>query len=1572
MDNLSTSPGSIEIKSSDKVTRSLKIKLSARELKAFVERIRDEACGDSKRALMNVSESERILQQAYEGRFLFELIQNVRDANKEAKILGAVFITLDNKALVVSNTGAPFSKRGIDSITTIGDSPKDSKEFIGFKGIGFKSVQEISDTPQIVTASGSIYFDRKLSRPFLIGKISKMKEIPLFFIPHFLPERLTINEVNTGIVTRIVLPLNKLASKELIQNSFNEIGIHQLLLLGCIKELNYVSGKYHAYFKIEEFPKTGKVNLETRSRNYQFKHFKPNYKIKIPDWIIDTLEEKEREIYEKNPYADISLLFDLDENGRLTPNDGANLFLFYPLETVSGFPFIIHSYFIVNPERKGLRDSKLNTFLLESIADYLTGEWLKQTSRMHRSLFLDYLAFKRNNSSKILNALYDRVALNLQDIACIYDGISGKILKPKQVIVAEGIDKGLFEDNLLKNKQIVYLKNNKTIRWLIDEIGVEFLAPETIRENLEAECFRQKRKKNLSFFDNLYRYLVEHDDLNLRGLNVLLTSNWKLLSDDDQVFYGMANQRNVKLPNSIQKKIHFIHPGIIISEQRLGQGQTGFIEYKAELLVRRLLMLFDDPQVPKIDILKTLVELRVSERLYPSIREKVQLPTISGRWAKPLNQPVYLPAEQIEMLYGTSNVIDVQEVFGTEDISKEQREKMIGFGAWYIPAIYYSEKKHNIFNNDPRFQILYRINYYSTNHFELRGDWILDIPQQPDEWFTNSIIANWKKYEQLILDENNSPLKYKSQQSGLYDIPTSVTVAVTSFANTLRTAKWIALENESEIFTCKEVIAMDPGEFNQGTSNLLRRYLKTIKLHYASNIDFITALDLMHYDRAKLENWKNILSSIKSSYPDVSDESKDFISFYNKLLIKLYDFYEFSLPVNDKSSIKQLSTLNFLSQDEQSGALAWKAASKIFYLDDKPSYDLLPASVKQIVQPHFTNRDRNRFGQIARVIGISFRKSIKQELENEPVIDEMPLYNFYPFWGECLALTEFFFRVNLDKDLEKIKLTIVKIKGQVNVNLYRNNEFLEKLNLQHKVENGKIAELHIIPKNPENGPLYYANCLHDLLVELLDRDFVKLQNFLTDFLSRQDKGKFLSNYDIDPDRVQEINEKLADRIYSNEQLFWIGILQVSGINNFGGYFEEKNVLYDDLTLVYKKEHGTLSELADNIDFDQLPNSRNLPFLQAIFKLLNIEVAEFNKYAVSKVDFSEHFKRLFNGLKNKYKLIFQERLYNYLLKKTPDKQSEFQDLMDIYRNQLIFVSLKGVLSVDVQGIIISGIKKLFPYLNIKSLDFKNDTAIDLAGLFNSNLVNIKELLVKHKVSLSQLDTYNAYNKNRSLIYFGQDLNFIDRYTKWLSGITTTPEPAGNSPSDPFAGYFNPNGMVIKNTITKHSGKAAAFGSGAGGHGGGHGSGKRIDGAASTEVKDLIGLVAEKMVYEQLVKENFHNVSWVSKNAAKAKVNPEGTDDYGYDVGYIDALGNDHFIEVKGKVDNVKHFYISSPEFRKAVEENEFYHVIYVPFALDNRKREMHDLGNIFLFSELEDLFNNQRFTAKFNTLEIDFT
>ena len=176
-------------------------------LKDIVSKLFDESRYDSLRGLKSSAESERIIQQAYEGRYLFELIQNVRDANKEIEENGDINIVLNGGVLSITNSGAEFSEEGIEGITTIGQSTKHRQDFIGYKGIGFKSVQEITDTPRIVTKYGTIQFDRNKTINVCSERDFTIDDVPLFFFPHYLDESLTADEINQGYVTKIELPL---------------------------------------------------------------------------------------------------------------------------------------------------------------------------------------------------------------------------------------------------------------------------------------------------------------------------------------------------------------------------------------------------------------------------------------------------------------------------------------------------------------------------------------------------------------------------------------------------------------------------------------------------------------------------------------------------------------------------------------------------------------------------------------------------------------------------------------------------------------------------------------------------------------------------------------------------------------------------------------------------------------------------------------------------------------------------------------------------------------------------------------------------------------------------------------------------------------------------------------------------------------------------------------------------------------------------------------------------------------------------------------------------------------------
>jgi hypothetical protein len=103
----------------------------------------------------------RVLTQykrEYEGRFLYELLQNGYDA-LSSRDDGDIVVLLDldegtHGVLYVANRGQPFTNKDFESICDLADSSKNPAEGIGNKGVGFKSVLHVCDLPEIYSARG--------------------------------------------------------------------------------------------------------------------------------------------------------------------------------------------------------------------------------------------------------------------------------------------------------------------------------------------------------------------------------------------------------------------------------------------------------------------------------------------------------------------------------------------------------------------------------------------------------------------------------------------------------------------------------------------------------------------------------------------------------------------------------------------------------------------------------------------------------------------------------------------------------------------------------------------------------------------------------------------------------------------------------------------------------------------------------------------------------------------------------------------------------------------------------------------------------------------------------------------------------------------------------------------------------------------------------------------------------------------------------------------------------------------------------------------------------------------------
>jgi len=132
--------------------------LTAAKIRAFLFEVAEGV--SSYRSLHSLTEQ---VEHQYHGRFLIELIQNAHDAlpesptsNQTARI--AVVLDLEDSqhgTLLVANDGQPFTRTNFERLSALGQSDKDPQKSIGNKGLGFRSVLEVSERPEVYSRASA-------------------------------------------------------------------------------------------------------------------------------------------------------------------------------------------------------------------------------------------------------------------------------------------------------------------------------------------------------------------------------------------------------------------------------------------------------------------------------------------------------------------------------------------------------------------------------------------------------------------------------------------------------------------------------------------------------------------------------------------------------------------------------------------------------------------------------------------------------------------------------------------------------------------------------------------------------------------------------------------------------------------------------------------------------------------------------------------------------------------------------------------------------------------------------------------------------------------------------------------------------------------------------------------------------------------------------------------------------------------------------------------------------------------------------------------------------------------------
>lgn len=350
-----------------------------------------------------VYQSNRSLTESiasdYRDRFLIELIQNAYDAQPIGTSDGEIQITLDrrrgaNGTLFVANGGSPFSKKDVKALCDIGLSQKPLGEAIGNKGLGFRSVVQVTDTPVIYSQNPTKEADAAFSgfcfrfagpddyAELLDRRLHAelaARDLPIFHVPIAVDGRAEhiSNYARDGYATVIELPLRDHASFDDVLDEIiriREQGVPILLFLNRVSSLhiqvidgNGESATECTFNRLEErLPNAdvdiSRVDLRNAGRFLVARCSVPEETMK--DAIAKGISRRELNEYWKrwSGEGEVALAVRLD---RLS--ESPRLYTFLPMgdQAVAPFPGYLHGSFCPLSNRASLNGKiEMNETLL--------------------------------------------------------------------------------------------------------------------------------------------------------------------------------------------------------------------------------------------------------------------------------------------------------------------------------------------------------------------------------------------------------------------------------------------------------------------------------------------------------------------------------------------------------------------------------------------------------------------------------------------------------------------------------------------------------------------------------------------------------------------------------------------------------------------------------------------------------------------------------------------------------------------------------------------------------------------------------------------------------------------------------------------------------------------------------------------------------------------------------------------------------------------------------------------------------------------------------------------------------
>lgn len=1476
---------------------------------------------------------EESLRKDYEGRQIYELLQNADDEAEDVD--GDVFIELDGTKLTIKNTGTPFSFRGIKSLMHPNASPKLVNENkIGNKGLGFRAILNWTDSIKILTKDFCVEFSKDYAKSFF-KKITEennalLPDIKLLTKQDFPVSLLSCPCVldegaypDDGYDTVIVFDCNEDLIDE-IQNEIQGLTLEELIFLKNLKIIHIKTKD--TYRTIEKIEVDGEVFLREKNELTGIEEER-NWKIFKTQGEIEV--EGKLKTYE----------FIIAYNEKYDSRNNV-LYSYFKTDVEMPFPALIHGTFELSSDRNNLiKGSEVNKILIEKLVDFMIETAVKISLDSGECGYAPLQLLTSDLSSFTLDTYYDfnyilgsklRTAKILPTISNTYLSVEDR---PKYSISG-------FECTVNPEKFPELLKNEpaEPIRAFIQNLNLGFYSQGELcnRINSDLDYYSLEDKCELiSCFKDEYKY--PNGDIGAPYLLVDIKGN--AICDKEKVYPLSGGKTFIGLPDWV--KIHFLNDKMEqllrkefkisgqddVSVRQFAQSMSLFNvdEYSFEKVLRNL-----NGQIASEEL--TIDNCReVLIWLYSCYKNGNKFPSglkikVIGRNGELLNASECYFGNEYKNVIGENVLAPVTDNFiankNTLGLGSEAEESVKEFLKW-LGVRKYPRVIYKSITGDER-------SAFDKYHQEISSEYICDNGESY-KWEEFSIsecrVATFERLNEILANSN--------------------------FEDIL--AWFIADRNAQNMLSLDEEIY--DGSFIKGkkgsqyslrtiSHNNMRSYFRW----RLKNINWVRCCDGNKHATSKccftdygisplivvpeydLTIFKELCGTkAKRQVDDVLSKSgvADSICDMDKRTIFriLLQLHEVDTDCTKGSKIyneliKQLENIDKLSYGnaeysefvrsgkvlcKHNGEKAYMPIKSVRYTDNK----IFSGEILKKFNMLYVNA-RSGEGKVEKILGVLPLKNVNISLAGEVIkhpcnADFQEIYKqFLPYVYACRLMVV----KKAQKDLKNLKNTRVLLVSIIDIKFsFGGEEFISKINdfeiayiTKDNTAYIKVPTTYSDIEKLKSNVIEFSAAVSEVVTNILDVDGDR--EFFRDMFTR---SKSARDYIMRNDRGDEeliYLKQAMEELKINSDIksdFWRIVADCLGI----GYKDESEAEI----LV----NGTFDIGECNIDFSNISSLKSLGAIVTLFNKLDIDIDEYNIRAINEINLIPYWKRRFIDLK----LAIKNKYYSYLYKLGVNKEVSIEE----------FVSLLSKYSFT-------------------DAPFVNSVKEDIYKKFNNLFgVSVDELNTIQTADKKVLDAMSgSLDLMRTAELLGREDELEQQNDSQSLDDNSEECEQDDEPEDKKVNDIEPAniGRTEFESKTHYDGKPRG--------------GFRAEDLQKTKLRN--GLLCEKAVLEKLQEK--YKAKWVS-GYSKEYGNPEGSDDYGYDIEYVDESGEVIFVEVKSSTSDKIEFSMTQNEIDVGRANKNRYKVIFVNSGANPLVPL--DLGYIFDFDEGEELFDNSKFAIK---------